>query len=149
MFYTFYIGIDCAFDKLKKNIENYIIESGDILRNSIEEFVISFDWATINIKEGGQGLVFTSEDYEMELKYSFWFDILHEHTNWAERLMSFIGRILSVFEGDCILESNGDTPISIRRNGILVVDDKKLKGTERFPFHALNQNFVEGDIERV
>ncbi|MGM1046307.1 hypothetical protein SAMN05661091_5499 [Paenibacillus uliginis N3/975] len=152
MFYILYIGTDYAFDELKKMLEDHLVhtvEDGEILRTSSEELVISWDWATLSIKEGGQGLRFTSEDYEMELRYSFWFEILSENADWAERLMSFTGHMLSQFKGDCVLESNGDTPILIRRNNRIVVDDKKLKGTRRFPFHALNQNFVEGDIERV
>lgn len=152
MFYVFYMGIDRAFEEIKRVIEDQILkepvgEGGEVLRNTAEEFVVSFDWATLRIKEGGPGLAFASEDYGMELRYSFWFDILSEEPDWAERLMSFTGAILGRFEGDGVLESNGDTPILKRRSSSIVVDDKKLKGRECFPFHALNHPYVEGDIE--
>lgn len=153
MFYTFYIGMDCSFAELKENIESHLNKSdhaaGEILRSTAEQFVISFDWATLSVQEGGQAIRFTSEDYEMELRYRFWFDILPAQGDWAERLMSFTGLVLSQFKGDCVLEANGDTPILVRRDNQIVVDDKKLKGTERFPFHALDQKYEEGDIERV
>ncbi|KKO55200.1 SitI3 family protein [Paenibacillus sp. DMB20] len=154
MFYIFYMGIDCAFEEIKRVIEERILtepagEGGEVLRNTAEEFVVSFDWATLRIKEGGHRLVFASEDYGMELRYSFWFDILSDQSDWAERLMSFTGAILGRFEGDGVLESNGDTAILTRRTSAIVVDDKKLKGRESFPFHALNQPYVEGDIESV
>lgn len=152
MFYTFYIGTDRTFDELKENMERHIKNShvgGEVLRSTEEEFVISFDWATLSIQEGGQALRFASEDYEMELRYRFWFDILPGQGDWAERFMSFTGLVLSQFKGDCVLEANGDTPILLRRDDRIVVDDKKLKGTEGFPFHALDQQYTEGDIERV
>ncbi|MFT9846397.1 SitI3 family protein [Aneurinibacillus sp. REN35] len=149
MFYIFYIGADCLFEELKKNIEDFIkanrLDNGSIGRNTSEEFVVVFDWATMSMKEGGQGLAFISEDYQMNLTYRLWFEVFHREANWAERFMTFIGHMLSSVEGDCVLESNGDTPILIRRNGNVVVDDKKMNGTQRFPFYALHYPFVEGD----
>lgn len=154
MFYILNIGADCTFDELKRSMESHLAnmssnEAVDVLRNTPEEFVISFDWATLSIQEGGQGLRFKSEDYDMELRYSFWFDILPQSGEWAEQFMSLTGYILNQFQGDCVLESNGDTPILTRRNHLIVVDDKQLKGTVGFPFHALNLDYKEGDIEKV
>ncbi len=80
--------------------------------------------------------------------FSLWFDILPNQPDWAEKLMAFTGRLLSRIGGDCILESNGDTPILTRTGSRIVVDDKKLKGTAKFPFHALKLSFVEGDLEK-
>lgn len=50
----------------------------------------------------------------MDFKFEFWFDIYSYHTEWASKLMEFIGKILKRLDGNCLLESNGDTPILLR-----------------------------------
>lgn len=35
---------------------------------------------------------------------------------------------------DCVLESNEDTPIRMRRDKMIMVNGKKLMGTQRFSF---------------
>lgn len=58
--------------------------------------------------------------------------------------MLLIGDILKKLDGDCLLESNGDTPIVMRRDSIVIVDDKKLIGTKRFPFQELGLEYKKG-----
>lgn len=149
MFYNLYLGTGSSFEELSATLVTLHAGDGDVIRNTAEELVISFDWATMTAKEGGQGLIFKSEDYGMPLRFSLWFDILPNQPDWAEKLMTFTGRLLSRIGGDCILESNGDTPILTRTGSRIVVDDKKLKGTAKFPFHALKLSFVEGDLEKA
>ena len=60
--------------------------------------------------------MFKSEDYNEKFKFQFWFDVHYVTNNWAIELMKFIGNILKNFNGNCVLESNGDTPIVMRKN---------------------------------
>lgn len=82
----------------------------------------------------------------MDFKFEFWFDIYSYHTEWASKLMEFIGKILKRLDGNCLLESNGDTPILLRWEGKIIVNDKNLAGTERFPFSYLDIKYEEGDL---
>ncbi|WP_157337648.1 hypothetical protein [Paenibacillus lutrae] len=48
-------------------------------------------------------------------------------------------------DGNCVLELN-DKPILLRKDKVVYVDDKKLSGTEAFPFHGLSLDYVKGDL---
>lgn len=149
MFYNLYLGTGLSFEELGATVVALLPGEGEVIRHTADELVVSFDWATMTVQEGGQGLVFKSEDYGFPLRFSLWFDVLPDQPDWAERLMAFTGRLLSRIGGDCILESNGDTPILTRTGSRIVVDDKKMKGTAKFPFHALKLSYIEGDLEKV
>lgn len=69
--------------------------------------------------------------------------------DWIEGMLTFIGKIIKKYDGDCVLESNGDTPIVMRKDGVVIVDDSKLRGTQRFPFHHLGIEVEEGNLEIV
>lgn len=144
MFCSFYFGGNSDFSDFKKTIIRLLqdavtIDTGDNLTLSSEGF-------TLSIKEGGHGVMFASEDYGIKVKFSFYIDIIASYSNWAYELMAFIGKLLNCLDGDCIFELN-DKPILLRKDNIVIVDDKKLYGTEEFPFHALHLDYQTGDID--
>jgi hypothetical protein len=150
MFYYLFLGNVCTFDQLKKDALKFLNDREDFLCKYYEnESTISCKGFTISFHEDGRHVCFKSEDYKMDLKYWLNFEILNAYTDWAEELMVLIGNFLKLYNSDCILESNGDTPIVIRKNTIVTVDDSKLRGTERFPFHYLGVDYQEGDLKTV
>ncbi|WP_218028237.1 hypothetical protein, partial [Paenibacillus xylaniclasticus] len=72
--------------------------------------------------------------------FSCYIDIIVFHTYWAYELMVFIGKFLNEMDGDCILELN-DKSILLRKNNVIIVDDKKLNGTINFPFYGLGLDY--------
>lgn len=85
----------------------------------------------------------------MKFDYQFWFDVYTITPNWLEEMLSFVGKLVKAYSGDCVLESNGDTPIVMRKDGVITVDDKKLNGTQKFPFDVLGLKYQEGDLIQV
>jgi hypothetical protein len=152
MFYDFMFGTESTFEEIKEFIIEEIIEK-NVLNNAKvainSEKRLSFISEAFNssLSAGGQGLIFMSEDYDMNLKYSMDFDIHSEYVRWPEELMTFIGCIIKKYSVECVLESNGDNPILISKNGIVIVDDKKLKRITRLPFELLGVDYKEGNIE--
>lgn len=152
MFYDFMFGIENSFDELKEFIieeiiKNNILTNSKVVINSEKRFSFISESFNSSLSVGGQGLVFMSEDYNMNLKYSMDFDIHSEFVRWPEELMIFIGCIIKKYSGEFILESNGDMPILMSKNGVVIVDDKKLKRITRLPFELLGVNYTEGNIE--
>ena len=152
MFYDFMLGIDSSFDELKEFIieeiiKKNIINNVKVVVNSEKRLSFISEAFNSSLSAGGQGLIFMSEDYNMNLKYSMDFDIHSEYVRWPEELMIFIGCIIKKYSGEYVLESNGDNPILMSKNGIIIVDDKKLKRITRLPFELLGINYVEGNIE--
>lgn len=152
MFYDFMFGIESTFDELKEFIveeimKKNILTNAKVVINSEKRLSFISEAFNSSLSVGGQGLIFMSEDYNMNLQYSMDFDIHSEYVRWAEELMTFIGCIIKKYSGGCVLESNGDNPILISRNGSVIVDDKKLKRTTRLPFELLGINYIEGSIE--
>jgi len=148
MFYVMYLGNECEFNTLKQKV----VEITPSIRSKIDEgekFNVNCDYFSLLIKEGGTPVKFKSEDYNDKFNFQFWFDVHYTTPNWAIELMKFVGIILENFDGSCVLESNGDTPIVMRKDGLITVDDKKLKGTQKFPFDALGLEYQEGDLIQV
>ncbi|MCM3784952.1 hypothetical protein M3231_18440 [Neobacillus mesonae] len=143
MFCNFYFEGYSNFSEVKATVKR-LSQGADIL-DSNDTVTISTDGFTISLSEGGHGPKFASEDYNIELKYSCYIDVIASYTNWAYDLMSFIGKVICDMDGDCILELN-DKPILLRKNNIITVDDKNLSGTAKFPFHKLGLDYQEGDI---
>lgn len=143
MFCNFYFGGYSNFSELKISVTR-LYQDVDITETD-DNLTISSDGFTLSIKEGGHGVMFASEDYDIELKFSCYIDIIVSHTNWAYELMVFIGTLLNEIDGDCILELN-DKSILLRKNNVITVDDKKLNGTVDFPFYGLGLVYQIGNI---
>lgn len=143
MFCNFYFGGNFDFSELK-NLLIRLLQDVEI-NVANDRITVSSDGFTLSINEGGYGVKFASEDYDIELKFSCYIDIIVSYTNWAYELMVFIGKLLHNMDGDCILELN-DKPILLRKNNVITVDDKKLSGTAKFPFHGLGLDYKVGDI---
>lgn len=149
MIYDLLLGNSCSFNEIKQTIIRLFPSEGIKMTGLDDEFDISFEGFELHAEAGGQGLAWSSEDYGMQLKTAFWFDIHTDYISWADDLMAFVGKVIGSVEGDCVLQSNGDKPILMRRNRNITVDDTKLGGTERFPFHRLGLTYKEGSIEQV
>lgn len=144
MFCSFYFGGNSEFSEFKKAIIR-IFQGVEII-DTDDNLTICSNGFTLSIKEGGHGVVFASEDHSIELKFDFYIDIIVSYTNWARELMDFIGKLLNSMNGDCILELN-DKPILLRKDNVVIVDEKKLSGAEGFPFHGLGIDYQIGDID--
>lgn len=143
MFCNFYFGGYSEFSELKISLTR-LLQDVEITETD-DKFTVSSDGFTLSINEGGHGAMFASEDYDIELKFSCYIDIIASYTNWAYELMVFIGKLLNDMDGDCILELN-DKPILLRKKSVITVDDKKLSGTVNFPFYGLGLGYQVGDI---
>ncbi|WP_019637137.1 hypothetical protein [Paenibacillus fonticola] len=145
MFYLFFLAGDYDFDHFKR-IVTEILRNGEIITDSDVELEVITDGFNVSITEGGDSVKFRSEDYGLNFKYKMWFDIYSDHSNGINELMKFVGSIMTRLNGECLLESNGDTPVMIRRDNMVIVDDKGLGGAKRFPFHELRLKYQEGII---
>jgi hypothetical protein len=145
MFYLFFLGGDVGFDGLQ-HIAAELLGSDCSLKSSHEELEASADGFGLFLTVGGDGVRFRSEDHKLGFRFQMWFDIYGDAPNGIRDMMVFIGHIMRRLEGDCLLESNGDTPILLRRNRITIVDDSRLQGTQRFPFEELGIVYQEGAI---
>ncbi|KHD34113.1 hypothetical protein NL50_17925 [Clostridium acetobutylicum] len=152
MLYDFMFGVESTFEEIKEFIIKEIIKENVLTNAKVvinSENRLSFISEAFNssLSAGGQGLLFMSEDYDINLKYGIDFDIHPEYIRWPEDLMTFVGYIIKKYSGEFLLESNGDNPILISKNGIIIVDDKKLKRTKKLPFELLAVDYKEGNIE--
>lgn len=148
MFYVMYLGNECDFNTLKQKV----VEITPNIRSKSddrENFNVNCDFFSLSIKEGGTPVTFKSEDYNDKFNFQFWFDVHYNTTDWAVELMKFVGILLKSFDGSVVLESNGDIPIVVRKDGTITVDDKELKGTQKFPFDGLNLKYQKGDLKQV
>lgn len=159
MFYMFYLSSDgiSDFKQIKQTINDITpaitaeIAQGrpQISEDTEEVLSIWCEYFSLRVKKGGQHVSFRSEDYGMNFGYQFWFDVYTVNPKWLEGMLSFIGKVMTDYTGNCVLEANGDTPIVMRKDNVVIVDDKKLKGTQRFPFHYLGLNYQEAELNAV
>ena len=86
------------------------------------------------------------EDYNVNFSIELLFDV-RPNTKWCERLFEFSGAIMSKYDGACLIEFNGDTPVLFRVNNEIIVDDSKLNG-KGLPYEMLNMKYTRGTLER-
>jgi hypothetical protein len=143
-----YLGSNCDFSNLKKSLTDFASVKDFKTVDTHDKITVCSEGLTMFIKEGGNGVTFRSEDYELMFKFEFYIDINSSYPNWAVELMKFAGDILKNFNGDFILEANGDLPYIMRKkeDGIVIVDDSKL-GV--FPFKSLGMAYKKDKLERV
>jgi hypothetical protein len=159
MFYVLYLASDSIsdFNQIKKLVKDITpVVASDILngRPQISEdtddtLKIWCEYFSLRVKNGGQHVRFRSEDYAMEFEYQFWFDIYTVTPNWMEGMLTFVGKIMKTYNGDCVLEANGDTSIVMRNNNVITVDDSNLRGLQKFPFQHLGIEYQEGKLKQV
>ncbi|PIH59292.1 hypothetical protein [Paenibacillus sp. LK1] len=143
MFGNFYFGGYSEYRELKNSLTK-LFQNVEIIEEN-NKLTVPCDGFTLSINEGGPGTMFASEDYNIELKFSCYIDIISSYSHWADELMVFIGKLINGNDGDCLLELN-DKPILMRKNSVITVDDKKLNGSVEFPFHRLGLSYQVGDI---
>lgn len=159
MFYVLYLASDniSDFNQMKKLVKDITpVVASDILNgrlqiseDSNDTLKIWCEYFALRVNNGGQHVRFRSEDYGMEFKYQFWFDVYTVTQDWLEGMLSFVGKIMKTCDGDCILEANGDTSIVMRTNNVITVDDSNLRGLQRFPFQHLGFEYQEGHLKQV
>ena len=159
VFHVFYLATDNKenFEQLKRVIIDIIptISSGiakgrpqitedtDVLLN------IWCEYFSIRIKNGGQSVKFRSEDYGVNFQYQFWFDANTITVGWFEEILSFVGKIIKACDGDCVLESNGETPLVMRKKNRIIVDGRKLNDKQILSFIEGGLEYQEGHLESV
>jgi hypothetical protein len=149
VFHKLYLGNDYGFSELKKACIDYMSKNNVMVTDTNNnELTISSEGFTMSIKEGGNSVIFRSEDYRLSLKYDFYIDINSSYTNWAVELMEFVGKILKSHNSDFVLEANSDFPYIMRKkeDGIVIVDDTKLGD---FPFECLGIEYKKEKLEQV
>lgn len=159
VFHVFYLESknDNDFSKIKESVIELIpivpeeIAGGrpQIYENTENLLSIWCEFFSLNVKNGGQHVRHRSEDYGMNFTYQFWFDIYTGSPNWLEKLLEFVGKIINIYYGDCVLEANGETPLVMRKNSIITIDDKKLHGAHKIPFNEMGLEYRETNFETV
>ncbi len=159
MFYVFYLASNNrnSFTQIKKTViditptvsQDISKGSPQIVEDTDDQLRIWCDFFSLVVKNGGQSVRFRSEDYGMNFRYQFWFDVYTVNPNWLEGMLCFIGNIMKMYDGDCVLESNGDTPIAMRKDNSIIIDDKNLNGMQSFPFFKLGIECQQGDLKQV
>ncbi len=151
MSYKLYLGTKFSWDELKNvviNVFNENVIRGMQIYKNADKFSIGCDWFTLYISDSSEGIGFASEDYALDLKYQFWFDLLSSVEGSTEMMLNVIGRILEQISGDAILMWNGELPIMERRNGIITVDDKMSDPQgPPYPFEQMNVQYQKGYLK--
>ncbi|WP_150276037.1 SitI3 family protein [Paenibacillus tepidiphilus] len=145
MFYLFFLAANCPFHDVKRMVVD-LLEGAELNADSADELELTTDVYHLTVTEGGDGVKFRSEDYRMSLDVQMWFDLYDGVEGRLNELMRFIGAVMQRHEGDCLLESNGDTAILLRKEQLVIADDSRLNGTQRFPFEHLGVSYREGTI---
>ena len=152
MFYTFAIDSDLKATEMEKLLLGKIFNKEEMGKCKVynkeeNSFCIDNNYFQIQVRKDELRVARKNEFYNMNLKYFFWIDIYSKNDDWDKMMMVFIGSILKELSGDCILESNGDTPLVIRRNNAVTADDSRLKTTTEYPFEYLDVPFQKRYIE--
>lgn len=159
VFHVFYLASDNRrnFEELKQliidttpkvsasiaNGKTQISEDTDILLN------IWCEYFSLRVKNGGQHVKFRSEDYGMNFQYQLWFDANTATVGWFEELLTFVGKIMQNCHSDCVLESNGETPLIMRKNEMIIVDARKMNNKQILLFNKAGLEYQEGHLESV
>ena len=149
MFYIFFMGCDTGFDQIKKVIYDIMLGKEGYNPRVVEDGEKIFDilckYFALRVKIDYIGTRFRCEDYRLNLNCQLWFDAYRTDENWMKEMLSFVGTLMKIFDGECAFESNADSPpIMYRRDNKVIVDGSRFKGTEKFPFHFLGVEYTEG-----
>lgn len=158
-FQTLYLASDVknTFEQIKEKVIEVTPKiSPDIAKgrpqvyeNTDAVLKIWCEYFSLSLKIGGQSVKNKSEDYGINFEYQLWFDIYTESPNWLEEVLCFVGKIMKTFDGDCVLESNGEQPLIVRKNMTVAVDDNKLNGLQRLPFDELGIEYQNENLKSI
>lgn len=158
-FHTLYLASDVknTFEQIKGKVIEVIPKiSPDIAKgrpqvyeNTDTVLKIWCEYFSLSVKIGGQSVKNKSEDYGINFEYQFWFDIYTESLTWLEAILYFVGKIMITFDGDCVLESNGEQPLIVRKNKTVALDDNKLNGLQRLPFCELGIEYQNKNLKSI
>lgn len=148
VFHTMYLGSNCDYYNLKKWLADLASVKNFNTVDTNDKITICSEGLIMFVKEGGSGVTFRNQDYGLIFKFEFYIDINSSYHNWAFELMEFAGKILKNFDGDFVLEANGDLPYIMRKreDGIVIIDDSKLGF---FPFESLGIEYKKDKLEQV
>lgn len=159
VFHVFYLASDSksSFEQIKRSvIDNIPIVPQDVAKsrpqvseNTDNSLSVWCEYFSLLVKNGGQPVIFRSEDYGMSFQYQFWFDAYTVTPGWFEGMLFFVGKIMNLYDGDCVLESNGDTPIVLRKNKNITVDGRGLKKEQMCLFDELQLVYQTGELKQV
>ena len=152
MFYLFFMGCEksVTFEQLKQavfdNIPEQSVDDHKLMEDCEKSLRIVCKYYDLTVGSCNMGTKFRCEDYDMELCFKFLFDVNRSDEKWMKEMLSFVGKLMKIFDGDCAFESKGDSPpIMYRKNDVVIVDDSGLHGYQRFPFHHLGVEYQEGN----
>lgn len=143
MFYYLLINITIDYTDLK----SYIYDSIDVVDGfeNGEKFSYVTNDFVLDVRKENKVLSFKNQEYDTNFNFLLLFEI-YSNSNWATKMMELTGKLLNHTSGDCLIESNGDTPILFRKDDCIIVDDSKLHGTAKFPFEVLNHEYHYGSL---
>ena len=134
-----YFSSKSSFSDISKMCLTFFCNESDIHKKSSKSLVLCRESFTLNITTGGQGVKFASEDYGSQYQHCCWFEIISSHPNWAEELMNFVNFMLAKNGGDCVLQSNGERPVMLKKSGKVYIDNSIGDGS--FPFHLIREPY--------
>lgn len=147
MFFILYFATGTTFNEIKKYLAESI-QGATLTSNTDDELVLTHDSFTLRLTHNGNSIQFASEDYELALEFCLWIDVISSSKSWADDLIELSNKILNEYEGNLILESNGEKPMLIRNSTGLFVD-KKLRSEDKFPLNLLTMNYEDKDLVRA
>lgn len=148
VFHKLYLGSELEFKQFKNWVSKYVSEKNMELFDSKKDYIIVSNGFTVFIDDRVDSVAFRSEDYGLNFNFNMYIDINPAYSNWAVELMEYAGKMLKDFDGDFVLESNGETAYLIRKkvDGKVIADNSYLG---YFPFEHLGIEYRMEPIKQV
>ena len=147
MFYNLYFSSECSLPEMETFVRENIMKNSDTILSEETGFSISSDSFTLRFMAGNNHIDFACQDYNLSFSCCFWFDIIVSSQTWAEEIIAISNKVLDSYEGDLVLESNGEKPILLRSENELYVD--KNIGDGSFPFNYIKQSYKEKNFHEI
>lgn len=158
VFHIFYLANDKKdFEQLKKSIISITpIVSPEIAnvkpqiyKNTESLFKIWCEYFSLRVENECQIIKHKSDHYGINFQYEFWFDAYITTQGWFDEIISFVGKIMKEYNGDCVLESNGDVPLIVRKDNAIIVDGGNLDDEQILLLKKLGLKYKKGDLKSL
>lgn len=139
MFYYMFVGTDEDIEIVRNLLAKTLVEKE---RKSTRDKARLFadDSFQIFFEDGMSRTVeYRNQDYMLELGCFLEIQLFQPYPEAARQMLEFSSHILENTSGDFLLESNGDTPVIMRKTGIVFVNEKYT--VDGFPLDARNVKY--------